>query len=214
MKKIFLILLIVLSGVSCEIYANALQKVEKTVGNGKAKSEDKIPNETKILADIQNFFNKLVTLKAKFIQIDKNGNTEQGYLWIKRPNLMKMSYPSKVIVIKDDHMTVYDKELKEKTETAVYSSPLSFILERHVDLKKNLKILAVAEGDDFISVKLCKKGKEEEGAIVLLFSKKDMELLEWMIFKAASDENPRTRIALLERVYKEDISNDVFDSFD
>jgi outer membrane lipoprotein-sorting protein len=101
----------------------------------------------------------------------------------------------------------------EKTETSMYSSPLSFFLEKKINLRRNLKILSIENTGDSILIKCCKKDDEIDGAIALVFSKNPLTLRKWIIFDDKKDESPgkSTEITLLNWKFGHKISDKEFE---
>jgi len=168
------------------------------------------------VGEIERYLNDISTFESDFIQEDKYGRKSTGHFFLKRPFLMKMIYKDPdlpVIIAKDDKVTHYNRELKEKTVTSMYSSPLSFFLERKINLRKNLKVLETKEGDDFVSVKFCKKDEDSEGAITLVFSKNPLTLRKWLLFPTKNNIWEYTEISLLNWKTKHHIPNEEFEKF-
>jgi outer membrane lipoprotein-sorting protein len=171
------------------------------------------------IGEVEKYLNDISTFESDFIQLDKRGRGSIGHFFLKRPFLMKMDYrnpPTHVVIAKDDKIIHYDRELKEKTVTSMHSSPLSFFLERKINLRKKIKVLSVQDGDDFLSVKFCKKNNEDEGAVTLIFSKNPLTLRKWIIFSNKNDERSSegTEISLLNWQLKHNIPDEEFEKFE
>jgi outer membrane lipoprotein-sorting protein len=167
----------------------------------------------------EEYFNAIGTFEADFVQIDKHGHGALGHFFLKRPYLMKMDYrdpPTQVIIAKNNKITHYDRELKEKTETSAYSSPLSFLLEPQINLERHLKVLAVRDGNDEFSLKLCKKDEETEWAIILVFAKNPLALKKWILLedKKSASADGNTEVYLRNHKSGHDISDKEFEKFE
>jgi outer membrane lipoprotein-sorting protein len=172
-------------------------------------------NDANYVEEIEKYLNSITTFESDFIQQNEKGHVAQGHLYIKRPFSMKMSYKkprTHMVIAKKNKIIYYDYELKEKTETSAYSSPLSFFLERKIDLRKNLKVLAVHNENDMLAIRFCKKDDAAEGAVILIFSKNPLELRKWIIIPNKNDESfhDATEISLLNWKTKHSISDDEF----
>jgi hypothetical protein len=88
-------------------------------------------------------------------------------------------------------------------------------MERKINLRKNLNVLAVKNEDDALSIKFCKKDSDEEGAVTLVFSKNPLTLRKWIIFPDKKNESSygSTEISLLNWKSKHYISNEEFEKF-
>ena len=220
MKKLLLIsaLITVIPGISfarTAVSSNQSHKAQasKTNENQTAKMQVKQADKKQVMAKVQKYFNDLKTFEAMFVQVDRYGNVESGYLWIKRPNRVKMQYPKRVVLVNDNRVINYDKELKEKSETSVYSSPLSFFLDKKVNFQEKLEVIYASESDDAIFAKFCKKDEDAEGAVLLVFSKNPMELRKWIIFSDKNDESVGIEVSLFNWKTGENISDNIFDKY-
>lgn len=164
-------------------------------------------NSQEFLKKIEFFFNSLKTLRAKFIQVERYGETE-GVFILKRPHWMKMKYfkaendqySKPTIIIKNNHLIYYDHELKEKTVTSIYSSPISFFLDSNVSLINNVEILEFKILDNLAYIKVSKKGTATEEAVALMFNQNPLMLKEWRIFANKADIFPKTIIKFSDEI--------------
>ena len=151
---------------------------------------------------MEKYLNDLKTFESDFVQRDKCGRYSTGHFFLKRPFLMKMTHGNpliSVIIAKGKKIVYYDVELKEKTETTIHSSPLSFFLESKIDLRKNVKVLSIYDASDAVSIKFCRPNAEDEGTVTLLFSKNPLTLRQWTISSNSVDSSSAasTEISLL-----------------
>lgn len=180
--------------------------------------KDKTADE-EYITQIENYFNGIKTLKADFIQIDKNGIESSGIFLLKRPFLMKMDYikpATHVVIAKKNKAIHFDKELNEKTVTSMYSSPLAFFMESTIKLKETVKILSVVDEGRLFSIIFCKKDKNTDGAIKMVFQKTPFMLLKWEIFNSKKDitMDNSIQIILLNQESGKTISDKEFTDFD
>lgn len=169
------------------------------------------------LKKIETYFKENDNCESDFEQMDSQGTISEGHFYLKRnKQLMKLVYKSPnphVIIVSGNKLVHYDKELKEKTETSIYSSPLSFFLEKSLDLQSNVRILQVINRDGIVAIKLCKKD-DDESSIMLVFSKKTFKLQSWIIFYNEKDEYSRfTKIRLKNPKYHVNFSDRIFKNF-
>ncbi|MDR0677395.1 MAG: outer membrane lipoprotein carrier protein LolA [Holosporaceae bacterium] len=167
------------------------------------------------LKEVQEYINGLTTFEADFIQTNESGKVSYGRFFLKRPRLMKMIYtnpPTYVTVAKGTKITHYNRELKEKTETSIYSSPLSFLLEKKIDFKK-IRVLSMRNSSDTIAMKFCKKDEDSEGAITLFFSRNPLKLQKWIIFPNKNNRTGSMGILLVNSKAKHNIPDEEFTKF-
>ncbi|GHT91220.1 hypothetical protein FACS1894122_03220 [Alphaproteobacteria bacterium] len=182
--------------------------------------EGRVLNKSEIdlyVKQLEDYLNSIKTIVSKFIQVSRYGEESNGYFLLKRPGKMKMFYQppaTDVFVAKDDKITHYNRELKEKTISSMHSSPLSFFLEYKINLRDNVKVLSAIELKDEMVITFSKKNDDTEGAVSLYFTKNPIKLLKWEIFNNKNDieKYDSTKILLLDSdINTKKISDDEFD---
>ncbi|MDR0580585.1 MAG: outer membrane lipoprotein carrier protein LolA [Holosporaceae bacterium] len=186
----------------------SVESVCATISNG---SEDYV-------AKVEKYLNDLKTFESDFVQRDRSGRCSTGHFFLKRPFLMKMTHGSPltlVVIAKRKKIVYYDIELKEKTETTIYSSPLSFFLEPKIDLRKNVRVLSIHDDGDAVSIKFCRPNAEDDGTVTLLFSKNPLTLRQWTISSHSDDSSSAasTEISLFNWRSGHSIPDDEFQKF-
>ncbi len=172
----------------------------------------------KWLEKIEKYFNEHDNCESNFEQTNSLGEISTGHFYLKRKKrCMKLVYDEPnphILIVSNNRLIHYDKELKEKTETSIYSSPLSFFLDKILDLQHNIKIVDILERDDLIAIKLSKIKDDDSGAIMLIFSKKPFELISWIIFYDKNNDYGRyTKIELKNPKYNSNFPDKVFKTF-
>ena len=185
------------------------------VTNIPAAVESQKTNDQEYIKQIEDYFNNIKTLKADFVQVDKNGIESFGKFWLKRPYSMKMDYikpATHVIIAKNNKVIHFDKELNEKTVTSMYSSPLSFFMESVIRMENAVKTLSTVDEQGILSITFCKKDPDVDGAIKMVFQKNPFMLLKWEIFNSKKDLNlwNSTQIILLNHEFGKKISDAEF----
>ncbi|GHU16609.1 hypothetical protein FACS189472_02040 [Alphaproteobacteria bacterium] len=194
---------------SCVVVSNCAAREE-----GRALNQKEIEEYVKQLED---YLNSIKTIKSKFVQVDRRGDESIGYFLLKRPGKMKMFYQppaTDVFVAKDDKITHYNRELKEKTVSSMHSSPLSFFLEYKINLRDNVRVLSAVELQNEMVITFSKRNEDTEGAISLYFQKNPIKLLKWEIFNNKNDiaNHDSTKILLLDsEINTKKISDEEFD---
>ena len=137
------------------------------------------------LDEFENYFNKIKQVESEFTE--KNGEKEyHGKIFLNRPKKeMKITYKDRPleITVKNYNLKIYNSALKEVSEGSVYSYPLAFLVKNKVNLKKEVEVMELSEDNNFAKIKLCKKNSDENGAIVLKFSKNPLKLIGWKILE-------------------------------
>lgn len=165
-------------------YGDPAKKLRNSV---KSSSEEKIDN-TKM--DLEKILRTILTMSADFKQTDKFDNQSKGYIiWDRPKRRMKINYTvpnTLVILVKDDKVIHYDRELNEKTESSYYSSPLAFLMDRKVNLDK-VVIISDETISGFRHIRLTRKTDEDIGSVELIFTNNLSSLAGWIIYDKKND---------------------------
>lgn len=197
----------------------ALLSITFVSGKQKEISDGDIQKDLK---RIEQFFNSINTFKSDFIEINSKGMQNSGFFILKRrPAMLKMDYtipPTKIIIVKNNKVNYYDKELKEKSITSVYSSPLAFFLDSKVNIRDNLETISHLKTNSTLVVVFRKKNDtdEENGVVALVFSLKPFQLAGWEIYRKSDQMDIETPICVYLKKQKinQKISDDEFKGYD
>lgn len=146
------------------------------------------PTREKTIADIENNFNGIKTIKSRFYQISDNGGTAQGDFYVLKPNKMRLEYdpPHPVEVVADGYYLIFhDKKLEQVTYLDLDDNPASMILKENFSFaKEGLIITDFAVENGLISVTVMKNNQPAAGQITLIFRDKPLTLRQWRVTDA------------------------------
>lgn len=197
---------------------------EVAVCNPTAKSTTGETQSNKaLLKKIENYLHKSCnSFSARFVEKHGlYGPVVKGVIYLKRSaGKMKMRYDDSqvgdplTVVVQDFHVTIYNRDLNEKTVMPVTASPLGFLLQKELKLNERLRVVSITRQNNTIAVELAKKSDDSEGTITLVFSEQPFELTGWIIFeKNGSSRGRRVEIVLENPNTKAKIDNKVFETF-
>ena len=141
---------------------------------------DKLP-----LADISGYLNDLKTVEARFTQINDDGTTDTGTLYIKRPGKMRFEYDppnSALVVASANAVYITDSKSNQPPETyPLRRTPLSIILARNVDLSRE-KMVVGHDYDGTATIVTAQDPENSEyGSILMKFTDAPVQLRQWII---------------------------------
>jgi len=154
------------------------------------------------------------TLKADFVQTDRNGQRLSGELTLKRPGKIRFQYQKGVpllIVGDGSSLTMIDYEVKQVQRWPVKNSPLGALLDPDRDLTKYAKVLPTGSGD-VLSVEVKDPKRPEYGTITMVFVRDGsapagLRLRGWV---ALDSQNNRTRIDLTNQKFNVAVADSAF----
>jgi outer membrane lipoprotein-sorting protein len=167
---------------------------------------DKIP-----LADLSAYLNGLTTAETDFTQINADGSTATGKLYIKRPGRIRFEYapPDRSLVLASSgNVAIFDAKSNEPPETyPLRRTPLHLILARNVDLARARLLVGHVEDGTATKVTAQDPEKPEYGTIDLIFMADPITLRQWVI---TDDLGQQTTVVLGELIDVGDYPTSLF----
>ncbi len=169
----------------------SLVLVVSIAGPVTAKAAALSPADEAEVEQLRQYLNGLTTLEAAFQQLDSRGNTAQGRFWLHRPNRLRFEYdpPNSILIVARGSFLVHlDKELKEAHYLDQDDTPAWFLLSKEVQFDDNVIVQGVQRDGDRIGVTAQQVGREDEGAITLIFHHTPIKLLGWTMVDAGGNQ--------------------------
>ena len=154
------------------------------------------------------------TMKADFVQTDRNGQSVSGQMTLKRPGKIRFQYEKSVpmlVVAKGRSMYLVDYEVNQVQRWPIKNSPLGALLDPSRDVKKYGKLLPTNH-PDVISIEVRDTRHPEYGVITLIFSRDasapgGLQLTHWV---ALDSQNNRTTVRLRNQRYGVSVADSAF----
>ena len=145
------------------------------------------------------------TMRANFVQIDRNGKQLGGTMTLKRPGKIRFQYQKGVpflIVADGSALTFIDYQVRQVQRWPIGNTPLGAIIDPRRDVAKYGKLQPVSSSN-IVSVEVRDRGHPEYGIITLVFVRKasapgGLELTSWA---ALDSQNTLTRVNLSNHQY-------------
>ncbi len=136
---------------------------------------------------ISAYLNGIHTLKGSFVQIDPDGQVDEGVFFIEKPGRMRFEYhaPNPILIVCDGTtVAVVNRKLKTVDHYPLWSTPLDLILSDDLNLKKNPSIAGLAHEPGEIIVNARASSSKVNGNLTLVFTDPALELRQWTIVDA------------------------------
>ena len=145
------------------------------------------------------------TMRADFIQTDRNGQRLSGVMTLKRPGKIRFQYQQGVpllIVSDGKSLNMIDYEVRQVQRWPIRNSPLGALLDPNRDVARFARLLPT-RSPDVVSAEVRDPRHPEYGTITLIFIRKasapgGLELNTWV---AVDSQNKRTTIRLANHQY-------------
>ena len=154
------------------------------------------------------------TMKADFVQTDRNGQSVRGELTLKNPGRIRFEYEKGVnmlVVSNGRSLTLVDYDVNQVQRWPISNSPLGALLDPNRDVKRYGKLLPTAN-PNVLSIEVKDARKPEYGTITLVFVRDaaapgGLELASWVALDA---QNKRTTVRLSNQRYGVAVPNSAF----
>jgi len=137
------------------------------------------------LGDLSGYLNRMTTAETDFTQINADGSTSTGRLYIKRPGRVRFEYapPDRSLVLASaGSVAIFDAKSNQPPEQyPLKRTPLNLILARNVDLARAKMVVGHVEVGNTTRVRAQDPENPEYGTIDLVFSANPVTLRQWII---------------------------------
>jgi outer membrane lipoprotein-sorting protein len=140
--------------------------------------------------------------EARFSQVNADGSSLSGTLYIKRPGRIRFEYDAPqddtLVIAGGGQIAVFDGRGSGVPEQfPLRRTPLGIILDRNVDLTRERMVTGHGEENGRTIVQAQDPDNPEYGRIYLYFENNQVRLAEWLII-SETGEQTRTRLSPLE----------------
>jgi outer membrane lipoprotein-sorting protein len=152
------------------------------------------------IAAAEAWFNRLDSVKARFLQIAQNGAAAEGTAWIVRPGRMRFEYDSEPMLLVASHGQFFhfDKALRQPSIVPISSTPLGLLMREQVRFSGDVTVGRVERGGGLFRITMHRTAAPAEGRLTLVFSENPVELKQWAVVDAQGQE---TRVSLYGQQY-------------
>ncbi|MEG9861752.1 MAG: outer membrane lipoprotein carrier protein LolA [Parvularculales bacterium] len=160
------------------------------------------PQDKALVGRISQYFNSFTHLEGNFTQIDPQGRTTKGKIYLRRPARFRFEYttPETLLVVSDGTWLIIQEDGYGPAQRYPLGlTPLRPILSSGtIDLERVASIVALMQENGFVSITLADPNNQIPGTITLIFDNQITELRQWIVTDA---RNQRTHITLSDLVF-------------
>ncbi|HWK41247.1 MAG TPA: outer membrane lipoprotein carrier protein LolA [Croceibacterium sp.] len=156
----------------------------------------------------------ITTMKADFVQTDRNGQSIGGTITMKQPGRVRFEYePSaKMLVVSNgSRLTLIDYQVNQLESWPIGNSPLGALLDPRRDVKRYGKLMPTSN-PNVVSVEVKDTSKPEYGVFTMIFTRDSaapggLKLASWVALDA---QNKRTTVRLSNHRYGVSVPDSTF----
>jgi outer membrane lipoprotein-sorting protein len=143
------------------------------------------------VAQVEQYFNSVRTMQARFVQTNPDGSTVQGTLSISRPGKMRFEYdpPSKLKVVADGlQVTMWDPATRDFGQWPIGWTAASFLLKDPFKLSGDLTVESVRRADGLVQLTVVQTRKPQEGKVIVRVAENPLQLRGWSIIDTRGNQ--------------------------
>ncbi len=148
------------------------------------------------LDQISTYLNGLETAQADFLQVNADGSTTKGVLYIKRPGRVRFEYATDktLVMASGGQVAIFDPKSNQPAEQyPLARTPLNLILAPTVDLGRAKMVVGQESDATTTTIVAQDPDHPEYGTIRLVFTNAPVALKQWII---TDDSGAKTAVVL------------------
>lgn len=154
---------------------------------------------------VEQYFNRLTTVRSTFLQASSTGHVAQGMFWLSRPGRLRFEYepPSPILITADGlWLTYQDNELQQTTQLPLASSVLGVLVDEEVVLGDDVLVEAISRQSNVLRVSLRQRDDPDQGTLTLVFQDRPLSLKQWVV---EDSQGVEVKVALLNPTFGLDL---------
>ena len=133
---------------------------------------------------IEQYFNGIRSLKARFVQSNPNGSVVQGTLYVRRPGRMRFEYdaPSQLKIVADGwQVTMWDNATRDFGQWPIGWTAASFLVKDPLVLSGDLQVEKLERVNGMLEATMSQTRKPQEGKLIVRLAENPLLLRGWTI---------------------------------
>jgi outer membrane lipoprotein-sorting protein len=133
---------------------------------------------------IEQYFNGIRSLKARFVQSNPNGSVVQGTLYVRRPGRMRFEYdaPSQLKIVADGYqVTMWDNATRDFGQWPIGWTAASFLVKDPLVLSGDLQVEKLERVNGMLEATMAQARKPQEGKVIVRLAENPLLLRGWTI---------------------------------
>jgi len=163
------------------------------------------------VARIEQYLNRITTVKARFMQQSSNGGSAAGTFYLQRPGKLRIDYdkPAHLQIYASSGLLIYvDTELEESTYVPLSMTPAGLLVQENIRLTGgDVTATKVERGPQVLRLQLVQTKEPDAGRVTLAFIDQPLELRQWAV---ADSRGIVTTVTLLDAQFGVRIDSKVF----
>lgn len=181
------------------LLASAVPAAAPALAAEREMSQEEVMGE---IRRVENYFNEIDTMQARFVQVSSDGTYGEGDVYLDRPGNMRFEYDPPVPVLllaNGGTFLYYDKKLEQATFVPLWETPLWFLLDEKTDFtaaNAPVEITHVNKEPELLTLTLVDPTEEYQGTLKLIFSRDPFAFKSWRVVDGRGIETEVTLVGM------------------
>ncbi len=136
--------------------------------------------------------NSVKTMKARFLQVNPDGSSHEGDIYVSRPGRMRLVYdpPTPMLMVADGTFLIYvDTEMKDASHIGLDDTPAGILLKDNLSFSDPaVKLNGVKIGPGTVEITASMAKDPGAGKLTMVFSDAPFELKQWRVVDSQNKE--------------------------
>ena len=170
--------------------------------------------QSALLKKAETYLNGITTMQARFVQVNADGGSHEGELFLSRPGKMRLVYdpPTKMLMVADGKFLIYvDQEMNDVSHIDLNDTPAGLLLKANMSFTDPaVQLLGVKQGPGTLEITAAQTKEPSAGKLTFVFNEAPFELKQWRVIDAQNKEvrvtlqNPRVGVKLESKLFSYD----------
>ncbi len=171
-------------------------------------------DQSALLKKAETYLNGITTMQARFVQVNADGGSHEGELFLSRPGKMRLVYdpPTKMLMVADGKFLIYvDQEMNDVSHIDLNDTPAGLLLKANMSFTDPaVQLLGVKQGPGTLEITAAQTKEPSAGKLTFVFNEAPFELKQWRVIDAQNKEvrvtlqNPRVGVKLESKLFSYD----------
>jgi len=162
---------------------------------------------------IEQYFNGIRSLKARFVQSNPNGSVVQGTLYVRRLGRMRFEYdaPSQLKIVADGwQVTMWDNATRDFGQWPIGWTAASFLVKDPLVLSGDLQVEKLERVNGMLEATMSQARKPQDGKVIVRLGENPLLLRGWTIIDnrgnrvTVSLSDMQTGLQLADSLFKDE----------
>ena len=148
--------------------------------------------DAEALKKAEGYLNGISTLQARFVQVNPDGTSHEGDLYISRPGKMRLAYdpPTPMLMVADGKFLIYvDTQMKDVSHIDLGDTPAGLLLKKDLAFSdSDIKLGGVKAATGTVEITSSMAKDPAAGKLTLVFTDAPFELKQWRVVDAQKKE--------------------------